>query len=43
MLIDEFNHPIVCELNSNPQFKSTFDVTNVDLSDYIRDYIISKL
>ena len=43
MLLDEFNHPIVCELNSNPQFKSTFDVTNVDLSDYIRDYIISKL
>ena len=43
MLVDEFNHPIVCELNSNPQFKSTFDVTNVDLSDYIRDYIISKL
>lgn len=43
MLLDESNHPIVCELNSNPQFKSTFDVTNVDLSDYIRDYIISKL
>ena len=43
MLVDEYNHPIVCELNSNPQFKSTFDVTNVDLSDYIRDYIISKL
>ena len=43
MLVDESNHPIVCELNSNPQFKSTFDVTNVDLSDYIRDYIISKL
>ncbi len=43
LLIDENNHPIVCELNSNPQFKSSFDVTNIDLSDYIRDYIISKL
>lgn len=27
--------PLVCEVNSNPHFKSTFDVTGVDLAEHI--------
>lgn len=35
--------PLVCEVNSNPHFKSTLDATGVDLSDYIIAHIINKL
>ena len=31
--------PLVCEVNSNPQFQSTLDATGVDLADYIIQYI----
>lgn len=31
--------PTICEVNSNPHFKSTFDCTGVDMSDYIMRYI----
>ncbi len=35
--------PLVCEVNSNPHFKSTLDCTGVDLSAYIFSYIEEKL
>lgn len=34
--------PIICEVNSNPQFKSTLDATGINLADYIADYIIKN-
>lgn len=35
--------PIVCEVNSNPHFRSTLDCTGIDLSEYIVEYIVEKL
>lgn len=34
---------IVCEVNSNPHFRSTLDCTGVNLADYIIDYIAGKI
>ncbi len=39
ILLDETGQPLVCEVNSNPHFKSTLEVTGMDLSGYIIDYI----
>ena len=35
--------PLVCEVNSNPSFKSTLDYTGVDLSAYIMEYNDARL
>ena len=35
--------PIICEVNSNPQFASTLKATGVNLADYIVEYILSNL
>lgn|GEM_PF-153197 len=35
--------PIVCEVNSNPHFKSTYDCTGVDMSTSIIEHILEKL
>ena len=37
------NGPIICEVNSNPQFASTLQFTGVNLADFIADYIIKAL
>ena len=37
------NGLLVCEVNSNPHFKSTLDCTGVDLSDYIMRHIKAKM
>ena len=37
------NGPIICEVNSNPQFASTLKATGVNLADYIVDYILKNL
>ena len=37
------NGPIICEVNSNPQFASTLKATGVNLADYIADYILKQL
>ena len=34
--------PIICEVNSNPQFASTLKATGVNLADYIADYILKN-
>ncbi len=31
--------PLICEVNSNPHFKSTLDCTGVDMGDYIMAYV----
>ena len=35
--------PIICEVNSNPQFASTLKATGVNLADYIAEYILNNL
>ena len=35
--------PIVCEVNSNPHFKSSLECTGVDMSEEIMDYITERL
>ena len=35
--------PILCEINSNPHFKSTFDCTGVDLSKNVLQWIVSRV
>lgn len=34
--------PLVCEVNSNPHFKSTLDCTGVDLAEHIMDYLVRQ-
>ena len=35
--------PIVCEVNSNPHFKTSLECTGVDMSERIMDYIAEKM
>ena len=35
--------PIICEVNSNPQFASTLKATSVNLAEYIAEYILNNL
>ena len=37
------NEPIICEVKSNPQFKSTYDATGINLADVIAEYILKSL
>ena len=37
------NGPIICEVNSNPQFASTLKATGIDLADHIANYILRQL
>ena len=43
VMFGENGEPIVCEVNSNPHFKSTLECTGVDLALSIADYVIEKL
>lgn len=43
VLFGEGDRPIICEVNSNPHFKSTFECTGIDMSDYILQYILRCL
>ena len=43
VLFGENDEPIICEINSNPQFKSTLDATGVNLAEHIASYIINKI
>ena len=35
--------PIICEVNSNPQFASTLKATGINLGEFISDYILKQL
>ena len=37
------DEPIICELNSNPQFASTLQYTGANLAEVIADYILNNL
>lgn len=43
VMFGQDNEPIICEVNSNPQFKSTLKCTGVNLADNIIKHIISEL
>ncbi|MCR5694463.1 MAG: RimK family alpha-L-glutamate ligase [Clostridia bacterium] len=43
LLFGEDGKPLVCEVNSNPHFKSSLDVTGKDLSEYIIKHVIDTL
>ena len=34
--------PLICEVNSNPHFRSTLDCTGVNMADYIADLVIGR-
>ena len=39
LMFGEKGKPIVCEVNSNPHFKSTFECTGVNMAEHIIEYI----
>lgn len=43
VLFGEADEPVVCEVNSNPHFKTTLDCTGVDLAACILDHIVRTL
>jgi len=43
VLTDENNEPLICEVNSNPHFKSSIDCTGIDVSYYIMKYIQEEI
>ncbi len=43
ILFGDNDEPIVCEVNSNPHFKSTFDCTGVDLSRHIASHVMQQV
>ncbi len=43
LLLGKGEEPIVCEVNSNPHFKSAFEITGLDMSVEILRYIKEKL
>ena len=36
------NGPVICEVNSNPHFKSSLECTGIDMSEKIMDYILEQ-
>lgn len=42
-ILQSDNGPVLCEVNSNPHFKSTFDCTGVDLSRNILQWIVQNV
>ncbi len=43
VLFDDDGSPLVCEVNSNPHFKSTLDITGVDVGERILRYIRGRV
>lgn len=43
ILTNEDGKPLICEINSNPHFKSSLDCTGVNLAEYIADYVLGKV
>ncbi|MBQ6845544.1 MAG: RimK family alpha-L-glutamate ligase [Oscillospiraceae bacterium] len=37
------NGPLICEVNSNAHFKSTYDCTGINLADFIAEHIIKQM
>ena len=43
VLFGQNGEPLICEINSNPHFKSTLDLTGINLADYIMEYIRNEI
>ena len=43
ILFGEGGEPLLCEVNSNPHFKSSIDATGVDVSEYIMRYVVERV
>jgi len=43
VLFGKDDEPYICEVNSNPHFKTTFDCTGVDMSEKILTHIINSI
>lgn len=43
LMFGENGEPVLCEVNSNPHFRSTLECTGVDMSEIIIDYITAKI
>lgn len=43
LLIGENEEPLICEVNSNPQYLSTFDATGIDLGDSIASHVKKEM
>ena len=43
VLFGENEKPIICEVNSNPHFKSSYEATGVDMAEEIIKYILEKV
>lgn len=43
VLLGPEGEPILCEINSNPHFESSYLCNGIDMSGYILDYILRKL
>lgn len=43
IMFSKNNSPIVCEVNSNPHFKSSYECNGVDISQKILEYIVGVL
>lgn len=43
ILFGKDGEPLVCEVNSNPHFKSSYECTGVDVSEYILAHIMNTL
>lgn len=43
VLFGEDDQPILCEVNSNPHFVSTYECTGIDISDHILQYVLRCL
>ena len=42
-MFGENDEPIICEVNSNPHFKSSFECNGVDMSVCIMNYVKEQL
>ncbi|MBQ7039241.1 MAG: RimK family alpha-L-glutamate ligase [Clostridia bacterium] len=43
VMFGENNEPIICEVNSNPHFKSTLDATGINLAEHIMEHIREEM
>lgn len=43
VMFSKDGEPIICELNSNPQFESTLKASGINLADYIASYIKERI
>lgn len=43
VLFGEDDKPIICEVNSNPHFKTTYECTGINLAEKIAEYVKNKL